>query len=49
MDFKKIHHNLMYDEFGKKDYEGYLLPILMSGYVIFLFFILPLLGLWAFT
>ena len=25
MELSKIHHNMIYDEFGKKDYEGYIL------------------------
>ena len=36
MNLKTIHKNMMYDEFGKKDYEGYLLLILMTGYIIFM-------------
>ena len=36
MNFKNIHKNMVYDEFGKKDYQGYLLLILMIGYAIFM-------------
>ena len=36
MNFKKIHKTMMYDEFGKKDYEGYILAILMIGYAMFM-------------
>ena len=27
---------MMYDEFGKKDYEGYILAVLMFGYALFM-------------
>ena len=36
MNFKNIHKTMMYDEFGKKDYQGYILFVLMAGYVMFM-------------
>mgnify|MGYP001562677870 FL=1 len=36
MNFKNIHKTMMYDEFGKKDYQGYILFVLMVGYVMFM-------------
>ena len=36
MKLKQFHKNMMYDEFGKKDYQGYILFVLMVGYVMFM-------------
>ena len=36
MNIKEIHNHMIYDEFGKKDYEGYILLTLMFCYTIFM-------------
>ena len=36
MKFKEFHRNMVYDEFGKKDYQGYILFVLMMGYALFI-------------
>ncbi len=47
MKFKKIIYTLMYDEFGNKDYEGFILPFVFLSPAIgllALLFILSIVG-----